>query len=148
MSRPVRIYCLLAGSGDFLTGLLLVAAPLFTLRLMGIASIPAEPVYLRFVGAFVGGVGALYLYPFALSAARRAQRLDTVLEATALVRIVVALVVGGCIASGTLEVRWITVALTDAVLAAVQIGILSRQARRISPPDASNEHDCDRPNPQ
>ena len=124
MKGWVRIYCLLAGSGDFLTGILLVTAPLWTLRLMGIESIPAEPVYLRFIGAFVGGVGALYLYPFVLAAARREQRLDVVLEATALVRIAVALVVGGCILSGGLEMRWITVALTDAVLAAVQIGIL------------------------
>ena len=32
---------------------LLVAAPVFTLRLMHIASVPAEPIYMRWIGALL-----------------------------------------------------------------------------------------------
>ncbi len=124
MSRWASLLCLLAGSADSLTGALLVASPALTLRLMGIGTVPADPVYLRFVGVFVGAVGLSYLFPFAGDLARRAMRLRTVLEVTALVRACVAAFVALAISSGALELAWASVAVTDAGLAAIQIGML------------------------
>ncbi|MCB0346581.1 MAG: hypothetical protein KDD66_15790, partial [Bdellovibrionales bacterium] len=62
--RYLRIYNTLVGLCDASTGLLLMAAPEFTLMLMGISEIPDELVYLRFIGAFVFSVGAAYWLPF------------------------------------------------------------------------------------
>lgn len=124
MNRRVLLLCLLAGSADALTGLLLLASPALTLALMGIAPAVSAPIYLRFVGAFVGAVGLSYLYPFLGAAARRASRLRTVLEVTALVRICVALFVSVAVAGRALEPAWVTVAVTDAGLALIQITLL------------------------
>lgn len=131
MNRWARPLCLLAGSADALTGILLVSSPALTLGLMGIGTVPAEPVYLRFVGVFVAAVGLAYLHPFVGEPARRATRLRTVLEVTALVRICVALFVSAAIATGGLELAWVSVAITDAALALIQISML-----RTSPSDA------------
>ncbi len=121
--RLITAYCLLAGACDALTGALLVSAPIATLQLMRIADLPAEPVYLRFLGAFVGGVGLAYLYPF-LFRGWSGARLAVVLEVTALVRLCVALFLGVSIARGALSVPWSTVLLTDLLLAAAQIWML------------------------
>jgi hypothetical protein len=124
MSRWMTRLCLVAGSADALTGALLLASPALTLGLMGIGTVPAEPVFLRFVGVFVGAVGLSYLLPFAGDPARRATRLRTVLEVTALVRACVAVFVALAIASGSLALAWASVAVTDAALALVQISML------------------------
>ena len=121
-------YCLLAGGMDSLTGLLLVSMPLSTLGLMGIPEMPAEPVYLRFVGAFVGGVGLSYLYPFLYRRPRRTDRtLAVVLEVTALVRFGIAAFIAWAIGSGALPPAWLSVLVTDAVLATVQLFMVRRQ---------------------
>jgi len=146
------LFAALAGSCDLATGLLLIASPLRTLSWMGIAAGGTgggdAVVYLRFIGAFVAGVGASYLYPLVLSAlapvrtqARtqvpaqtRAQapararpgRLPAVIEVTALVRAGVALFVTGAVISGALSPPWLSVAGTDAGLAALQLWMLAR----------------------
>ena len=122
--RLIVAICLVAGSCDFLTGVLLVAAPAFTLVLMGMTAVPAEPILLRFVGVFVGSVGLAYLYPWALSPSARLARWKTVFEMTALVRLMVAAFVVAGVFGGALEVSWTTVAVTDLTLAAVQVWTL------------------------
>ena len=47
----VAIYCWLAGLADACTGLLLIAAPELTLRLMSVETLPKEPVYLHYIEA-------------------------------------------------------------------------------------------------
>ncbi len=126
MRRLISVYSLLAGAGDGMTGVLLVGAPGFTLELLAIP-VPAEPIYLRFVGVFVGCVGLAYLYPFLLPGSpRRWQRQAVVLEVTALVRLAVALFLTVAMARGALAVAWITVLLTDLSLAAAQGWMLWR----------------------
>lgn len=126
--RPATLYCLIAGAGDAVTGLLLVAAPLFTIGLMGISGVPAEPVYLRFVGAFVAGVGMSYLFPFFYRDPRRTdQTLAVVLEVTALIRLGIALFVGWAVVTGVLSAGWVSVLATDLVLAIAQIVMVKRR---------------------
>jgi len=121
------LYCALAGFCDAGTGALLVLAPLWTLHLLRIPVMPVEPVYLRFVGVFVLGVGLSYLYPFCLGEGGKRDRLFAgVLHVTALVRFCVAAFVTVSVLGGALTPAWITVALTDALLAAVQVFMLAR----------------------
>ncbi len=125
--RLITFYCLLAGACDAATGVLLVSAPIATLELMRITEVPAEPIYMRFIGVFVGGVGLAYWYPFLYRGWSRG-RLTVVLEVTALVRLCVALFLGVSIARGLLASAWSTVLLTDLLLAAAQIWMLTRLA--------------------
>ena len=75
------------------------------------------------IGVFVASVGLAYLYPL-LPRWRRAGRLRTVLEVTALQRAAVALLVGCALAGGALPPGWWVVAVTDATLAAAQLVLL------------------------
>lgn len=119
-----RLYCLLAGACDAGTGAALMAVPAFTLGLMRTGPVPAEAVYLRFVGAFVTAVGLAYLYPFLLPPRRG--RWAGMLEVTALVRLVVAGFVGLAVATRALAPAWLTVTVVDAGLAFTQLGLLGR----------------------
>lgn len=124
----VALFCWLAGACDGATGLLLVASPRLALELMGVAPAPVEPIYLRFVGVFVGGVGLAYLYPWALARSRRWLRVLTVLEVTTGLRLAVGAFVVASVAAGTLVPGWLVVAVTDLGLAAAQIVLLWRSA--------------------
>lgn len=131
--RAVATFAVAVGACDAATGLSLVAAPLWTLQRMGIAAAPAEPVFLRWIGAFVLAVGLAYLYPFLLrdgGAGRFGERLATVLEVTTLARSLVALVAGGAIVAGLLEPGWLGVPLFDAAVATVQVVLLRRGGLR------------------
>ncbi len=120
--RAWAVYCALAGGGDAVTGILLMSAPLFTLRLMGIAPPPTEPVFLQFVGAFVAGVGLCYGLPFLGQPGEpRRSRLVAIFDATAFIRLSVAGFVFFALAQGELVPAWKTVAITDVVLALFQI---------------------------
>lgn len=121
---PARWFFLAAGLCDGATGLGLLAAPVALLGLMGVASGPSDPALLRFVGAFVLGVGLSYL--LALVRAPRPGRLSAVAETTALLRWVVGGYVAVAVAAGTLPAAWATVAATDLALAAAQAILLSR----------------------
>lgn len=126
-SRGPVLFCLFAGGGDAVTGLLLVAAPRLVLRLLGIAVPAGDLVLLRWIGVFVGCVGFAYLYPWLLGAGlRRSLRVRAVAEMTAGVRLAVALFLGVAVASGGLEAPWTTVGVYDALVAAAQIGLLAR----------------------
>lgn len=131
MSRKTLLaYCLAVGSLDALTGVALVSAPSFTLRLMGVPELPPADVFVRWVGVFVAGVGASYLYPFVLAPRARAARLVVILEVTALLRTVVGTFVTVCLASGLLARSWTSVPLTDLSLAALQLWMLAGGRRR------------------
>ena len=67
-SSWVYLMMLLAGLMDATTGALLLAAPLWTLKLMGITTPPVEPLFQQWIGAFVCSVGCSYLFPFLLPA--------------------------------------------------------------------------------
>lgn len=128
MRRLSVLYSLLAGTCDTATGVLLLGAPRSTLEILGIEPVPAEPavVYLRWIGVFVGSVGLSYLYPFLLAGGvRRARRLRTVFEVTALVRLAVAAFVLLQVVGRALVPAWLSVSFTDLGLAAVQLGLLA-----------------------
>lgn len=124
MSGGLRLYCWGAGAADGLTGLSLIAAPLAVLAAMGIVDPPAEPIYLRFIGAFVLGVGLAYLVPMAGAAERREARWREVFEVTALLRATVALFLVAAVASAALAAAWLLVAAFDGALAGFQIAVL------------------------
>lgn len=108
-----------AGLLDASTGLGLIALPAFTLHAMG-APVPASSeaiVFVRFVGAFVFGVGLTYLW--ALGDAT-GNRIGIVLGATAIIRASVGIFVATSIATTALAWPWLTVAVVDLTLAGLQ----------------------------
>jgi hypothetical protein len=132
-SRGVTAFAVGVGLCDAATGAALLAAPLWTLARMGIDPLPAEPVFQRWIGAFVLAVGLAYLYPFLLrgaGVARRRARLATVFEVTAIARGLVALTAGGAVATGALPLAWLGVPLFDAAVAGAQVVLLARGALR------------------
>jgi hypothetical protein len=117
---------LIAGGGDFLTGLLLVLLPQTTLGLMGVPVV-SELVWVRFVGTFVGGVGLSYLYGLLLWLwSNSSLRLQIIWEVTALLRLLVALFVSVEIGRGDLAHAWFMVPLCDGIWAAVQLGLIQK----------------------
>lgn len=130
-SRGVTAFAVGVGLCDAATGVALLVAPLWTLARMGIHPLPAEPVFQRWIGAFVLAIGLAYLYPFLLRGAeRRIARLATVFEVTAIARGLVALTAGGAIAAGALPLAWLGVPLFDAAVAGAQVVLLARGALR------------------
>lgn len=122
-ARAVGLGCLVAGLVDVTTGVLLVSVPGRTLQLMMVPEVVAPAVFMRFIGAFVAGVGLLYVVAWRWPGGGRRAHL---MEATALVRAVVALFVGTAIAAGALSLPWLSVTCTDAALAAAQLALLRR----------------------
>lgn len=124
--RIVRWFALGAGLMDSGTGILLLVAPALALQLMRVPAVPGEAlVFNRFIGAFVFAVGSLYLLAWfheRLSGRREGMR--WVLLSTGWVRAVVCVFVLTAVSGGTLAPAWLSVALTDGVLALIQAGIL------------------------
>jgi hypothetical protein len=105
------------GAMDGLSGLLLVVAPALVLSMLGIAPPTVDAlVFLRWMGVFVGGIGLSY----ALILGDR-HRGETIWMFTSLVRGLVAVFVAWQIVAGTLAPAWAVVALTDFVVAVVQM---------------------------
>lgn len=124
LSLWIRRYAIAAGAMDFLSGLLIAGAPGLALRLMQVPVPTAEAlVFVRFVGAFVAAVGAMYLW----AARAPGQRLRVVLGATILPRIAAGSYVAVAVATGGLPVAWLTVTASDYALVAVQLWILRRE---------------------
>lgn len=123
LHRRLMLYQYLAGLCDTSTGILLIAAPVFTLGLMGLAVIPQPVAFVRYVGVFVLSVGLTYFWAaIRWPLTPRAHiAWSTQWKITALIRSLVALFVLWQIASKELELRWISVAFTDALFALVQI---------------------------
>lgn len=120
------LFCLMAGGGDVLTGLLLLAAPELALRLLGIPRPEGSLVLLRFVGVFVGCVGLSYFQPWISGRFYRVQRLAAALVMTAGFRLAVSLFLGVAVAENEMDLSWILVGIYDALLATVQLALLSR----------------------
>lgn len=124
LERFARGLFLAAGGLDFCTGLGLGFAPAQLLALMGVAAIgPEAAVYLRWIGAFVGAVGFVYLW--ALFRGERT-RLRVTLELTIWFRLAAGAYSAWAIARGDLAAVWISVPLTDGALAAAQFWLLRR----------------------
>jgi hypothetical protein len=119
-SWVVPLISFAAGAMDFSTGVLLIAAPAFTYRLMGLATV-SDLALVRFIGTFVAAVGALYLW-----ALYRA-KLQVAWEFTALVRGFVGCFVGFSVVVGNMEHGWVAVAVTDLGLAGLQIYFLRKE---------------------
>lgn len=114
-------YQWLAGLCDASTGVLLVFAPAWTLKLMGVRQMPQPVEFVSFVGAFVLGVGLAYFYAARLPLkSNNAARWQAVWFLTALSRTLVASFLFWKILAGQMERAWAAVALTDGVLAALQ----------------------------
>lgn len=121
----IRSGAALAGAMDFLTGVALVFAPAPTLRLMQVAPPGAEAmVFLRWVGAFVGAVGASYL----LAAWNGSEtRLRAVLSLTVVFRLAAGGYSAAAIWAGWLSPAWASVPVTDLALVVVQLWLLGRK---------------------
>jgi hypothetical protein len=116
-----------AGAMDFGTGLGLVAAPAWTLTQMAVP-VPGEEalLFVRFVGAFVGAVGASYLW----AAARPRERLRVMLGLTVWMRVAAGTFTGVAVASGALAGGWLAVTATDWLLAVTQVWLVVKGAGR------------------
>lgn len=120
----VRFVAQAAGLMDLSTGLGLVFAPQFTLRLMQASVATPEGLHLmRFVGCFVGAVGASYLVGVAAGPAA----LRTVLSVTRLFRGAAGLFTLYSVAAGLMPVAWLSVSLTDLGLVALQTWLLRKE---------------------
>ena len=127
-TRIARVLAALAGTLDFFTGLGLVFAPGWTLRAMGASPVAPEAlVFLRFVGAFVGAVGLVYL----VALLRRNPRdLRVMLGMTIIFRLAAGSYSATAVACGWLEPVWLGVPATDFFLAVVQAWLLTKGAGR------------------
>lgn len=117
----VFAYQLLTGISDASTGVLLVVAPAFTLRMLHLSASAGALVYISFVGAFVFSVGLACLYG-ALLVHREGNkaRLEMVWLLTAFSRASVAVFLMAAIAAEHLAAGWLTVAAFDAICVLVQ----------------------------
>ncbi len=112
---------LLTALSDTATGLLLIAAPQLTLRLMKLHTPVCALPFLSWIGVFVLSVGAACLYG-ALLALRNTSpdKLEVVWLLTAITRGLVAFFVLAKVAAGALEPAWSTVAVIDGAFALLQ----------------------------
>lgn len=116
----IKGWSLCVGSMDAVTGLLLIFVPRLVLQLLGIKP-PDETaeVFLGWMGVFITGVGLSYAW-----ALRNAAEGELVWKITAMIRLMVAAFISWKIGSGELETAWLSVALADAAVAAIQLQIL------------------------
>ncbi len=122
MNRPILLaYQALIGLTDTLTGALLMIAPEFTLRLMGLR-VPSDTLtYISFIGAFVLSVGLACLYGAVVMVHRGSPcRLEAVWLLTAFTRSSVAIFVVAQILAQTLEPGWLAVAVSDGACVLIQ----------------------------
>jgi hypothetical protein len=127
-ARLLFAYQLIVGLSDTSTGLLLIAAPAFTLHLMRLHALPDEELpFLSYIGAFVLSVGIACLYGAWLVARSDSRaRLEVVWLLTAITRGIVAIFVTAQIVGGALEPGWMAVAISDGTFALLQVIGLAR----------------------
>ncbi len=120
-------YQLIAGVSDASTGALLIAAPVFTIRMMGL-SVPSDATpFLSFIGAFVLAVGISYLYgALLIHRTGGVPRLEAVWLLTAIIRSSVAIFVLAAVLNGTLAAGWLAIALFDGICVCIQARGLRR----------------------
>lgn len=123
VSRLAAGFTIVAGATDLATGILLVAAPALALRLMRVPVPGSEALgFVRFVGAFVAAVGAMYLW----ASRRPRERLRVVLTATLLPRLFAGTFVAAAVASGGWPPAWLSVTATDYGYALIQVVLLAK----------------------
>ena len=122
MNRTLLLaYQLLTGLSDTITGILLCAAPAFTLRMMGVHAPPDALPYIGYIGAFVLSVGLACLYGARIMhLPSSVDRLEIVWFLTALSRAAVAFYLLPEISIGAFQPVWLTVALFDGTCALIQ----------------------------
>ncbi len=139
MSPPTiaRLLALGAGSLDFCTGLGLVFLPETVLPLMHVPAPEGDAlVYLRFVGAFVGAVGACYLWALVFGGL---ERLRHALELTILFRLSAGTFSATAIVLGRLSPAWSSVPVTDFALVVLQLWLVKKlKCANASSPDKSS----------
>jgi hypothetical protein len=120
-------YQLVAGFSDTSTGALLIVAPLFTLRMMGLV-VPREATpFLSFIGAFVFAVGLAYLYGALLvRRTRGVLQLEAVWIMTAMIRTSVAVFILAAVFNRSLSTGWLSIAIFDGACALIQARGLRR----------------------
>ena len=130
--RALLGYQLITGLSDTSTGLLLVFAPALTLHLMKLQVAPEALPFLSYVGVFVLSVGIACLYGGTVI--HRTEKLEVVWLLTAVTRALVALFVLAKILEGKLQPGWVTVAITDALFASIQVfGLQKGWLRHVEP---------------
>jgi hypothetical protein len=129
------LYQYLAGLCDTATGLLLIAAPVWTLGIMGLTVIPQPVAFVRYIGVFVLSVGLSYLWAalrWPLSSHAHIGW-TTQWKLTALIRTLVALFIVWQVATTAIEIKWISVAFSDGIFAIIQwIGLRKGWLERAS----------------
>lgn len=120
----MRLLALGAGVMDFLTGLGLVFVPALSLRLM-MVPVPEEPalIFVRFVGVFVGSVGAIYLVAWLR---RNTADLVGVFRLTLPFRFGAGTFCAVAVATGELAPMWLSVSAADLGLVIAQVVLLRR----------------------
>lgn len=122
-TRFLKFWSVAVGSMDALTGLLLIFAPALVLRMLKIeAPSPDAMVLLSWIGVFVMAVGLSY----ALALGKRRGAGEAAWLFTSLVRILVAVFLVIQITVGNLAPAWWLVALSDGLVALVQMAILRK----------------------
>jgi hypothetical protein len=101
---------------DSITGLLLIFRPSVVLQILGIEE-PEKTafVFLSWMGVFILGVGLSYFFSLRNSIEGR-----LVWKITALTRLMVAAFLGWKVMTNEMEVRWLLIAISDAMVAAFQ----------------------------
>lgn len=126
LPRWTRGLALAAGAMDTATGVGLVAAPAWTLRLMGVSPPGAEALeFVRFTGVFVAAVGLSYLVAGGRGDGRA---LRAMFDLTRWFRGGAGLFTGAMVIAGGWPPAWLAVTVTDLGLVAVQTWLLARSA--------------------
>jgi hypothetical protein len=121
MRIALLAYQLIVALSDSATGILLMLAPAFALRLMGVSAPQDALIFLSWIGAFVFAVGLSCAYGAWLMAFRSCLRsLETVWLLTAFVRLSVAVFLFQRILAGSLDAGWLAVGLFDGACVLIQ----------------------------
>lgn len=121
--RFLKLWSVAVGAMDALTGLLLIFVPDLVLRLLKIeAPSPDSMVFLSWIGVFVMAVGLSY----GLALGKRRGAGEVVWMFTALARVLVAVFLTAKITAGVMPMAWALVALSDGLVALVQMVILRK----------------------
>jgi hypothetical protein len=116
-TNKIKLFQWGVGACDAFTGLLLILVPVWTLRLMGIEFLPEPADIISFVGVFVFAVGLSYFFVSSDDPSGWIMQW----KITAMVRILVAGFLFWKIFFAGWEMKWISVLLTDLVIATIQI---------------------------
>jgi hypothetical protein len=121
MRMALLVYQILITLSDSATGILLLLAPAFALRLMGVSAPEDALVFISWIGAFVFAVGLSCAYgAWLMVFCPCLRRLEAVWLLTALVRASVAIFVFQRVLTGMLDPGWLTVAFVDGACVLVQ----------------------------